>query len=978
MFEWQKYSQDSTDVPHYQKLLEFINLRAQASETPTQIQKQARNPSSTKSVASHTASADDANANCPLCKNEKHPLYVCARFKALSHDKMMAVLKENKLCLNCLRSGHFVKQCRSIHHCRKCQKPHHTLLHVDVDQASQNKSTPTPSPTPTPSSSKPVTSHAAASLTPDTLLMTCRVLVESPDGFTMEARALLDSASSASFVSERLAQTLCLPRSRQNTRISGVAGITHASPLQSIATLRLSSKRPPYKKMEISMIVVPRVTCDLPLHPVTFDQSWTHLDDLHLADPDFGRPGKIDLLLGVDVFAATLLQGRRSGTPGSPNAFETEFGWVLAGCLDETNPDLVTTHHVSVASDDLLRRFWEIEERPNTDATCLSTEERSVIQHFKETHYRNQDGRFVIPLPRKPHVKPLGESRSQAVRRFLSLERSLCSSGQFEVFREVIEEYFQMGHAESVPTAELEKSQEAVFYLPMHAVRKESSTTTKIRAVFDASAKSSSGVSLNDLLLVGPTVHSPLIDVLLRFRFHRIALTTDVSRMYRAVELTPSDKDLHRFVWRNEPTKDLRDFRMNRVTFGVSASSFAANMAVKQNALDLALEYPQAAAVVEKSFYVDDGLTGADSIQEAIQLQKQLQDLFGRGGFLLRKWNSNQPDVLQHLPPELRDTNQTQTLPSQEEYTKTLGIEWNTTTDHFRLTISNLPTVDVVTKCVLVSDVAKTFDALGWFSPAIIKVKILMQRLWELKIDWDDPLPAEIHAVWSQWRTELKCLSGKHIPRCYYPDGVNVVAVELHGFSDASENAYSAVVYLRLTDSVGEVHTSIVMSKTKVAPIKRLTIPRLELCGAHLLSQLLYHIQQVFNIPLNCIYAWTDSTVVLNWLVGTPRRFKTFVGNRVSHIVELVSPDRWSHVNGTDNPADCASQGLFPSELLEHDLWWNGPEWLKLPSSDWPKLTTSPDPEPSNEEKEVCLHLTLPQETPLISLNRFSHFTRYK
>ena len=284
----------------------------------------------------------------------------------------------------------------------------------------------------------------------------------------------------------------------------------------------------------------------------------------------------------------------------------------------------------------------------------------------------------------------------------------------------------------------------------------------------------------------------------------------------------------------------------------------------------------------------------------------------------------------------------------------------------------------MVTKRVLVSDVAKTFDALGWFSPAIIKVKILMQRLWELKIDWDDPLPAEIHAVWSQWRTELKCLSGKHIPRCYYPDGVNVVAVELHGFSDPSENAYSAVVYLRLTDSVGEVHTSIVMSKTKVAPIKRLTIPRLELCGAHLLSQLLYHIQQVFNIPLNCIYAWTDSTIVLNWLVETPRRFKTFVGNRVSHIVELVSPDRWSHVNGTDNPADCASRGLFPSELLEHDLWWNGPEWLKLPSSDWPKLTTSPDPEPSNEEKEVCFHLTLPQETPLISLNRFSHFTRYQ
>ena len=192
-----------------------------------------------------------------------------------------------------------------------------------------------------------------------------------------------------------------------------------------------------------------------------------------------------------------------------------------------------------------------------------------------------------------------------------------------------------------------------------------------------------------------------------------------------------------------------------------------------------------------------------------------------------------------------------------------------------------------------------------------------MQRLWELKIDWDDPLATDVHTAWLQWRSELKCLSSKHIPRCYYPDGADIVAIELHGFSDASENAYAAVVYLRLIDSTGQVHISMVMSKTKVAPIKRLTIPRLELCGAHLLSQHLYHIQQVFNIPLNCTYAWTDSTIVLSWLVGTPRRFKTFVGNRVSHIVELISPDRWRHVSGTDNPADCASRGLFPSELLE-------------------------------------------------------------
>ena len=171
------------------------------------------------------------------------------------------------------------------------------------------------------------------------------------------------------------------------------------------------------------------------------------------------------------------------------------------------------------------------------------------------------------------------------------------------------------------------------------------------------------------------------------------------------------------------------------------------------------------------------------------------------------------------------------------------------------------------------------FDVLGWFSPAIIKVKILLQRLWELKVDWDDPVPDSIKDSWLQWRSELQCLSDKHISRCYFPKGVTIESTQLHGFCDASEDAYAGVIYLRLTDLDGNVHVSLVIAKTKVAPIKRLTIPRLELCGANLLAQLLNHAKEVFHLSLRDIYAWTDSTIVLNWLSGNPRRFKTFVGN---------------------------------------------------------------------------------------------------
>ena len=346
---------------------------------------------------------------------------------------------------------------------------------------------------------------------------------------------------------------------------------------------------------------------------------------------------------------------------------------------------------------------------------------------------------------------------------------------------------------------------------------------------------------------------------------------------------------------------------MTRVTFGVSASSFAANMAVKQNAVDYAMEYPLAAKCVDTSFYVDDGLTGADSVQEATELQRQLQDLFSQGGFLLRKWNSSDSQAIQHLTVDLEDTKSTQEMPSTEEYTKTLGIHWHVPKDCFKLSLPSPTPLETLTKRGLVSDVAKTFDALGWFSPSTIKTKILMQQLWELKVDWDDPVPDEIHDAWLQWRNELHLLSQKAIPRCYFDKKSQVLSTEIHGFSDAS----AAVVYLRITDASNYTHISLVMSKSRVAPIKRLTIPRLELCGAQLLAQLIHHVRQVRDIPLSHVHAWKDSTIVL--------------------------------------------RGLYPSELLDHSLWWNGPTWLKKPPTSWPEKLPLPPNESDVEDKEVSL-----------------------
>lgn len=190
--------------------------------------------------------------------------------------------------------------------------------------------------------------------------------------------------------------------------------------------------------------------------------------------------------------------------------------------------------------------------------------------------------------------------------------------------------------------------------------------------------------------------------------------------------LAESDRDLHRFVWRSDPSQDLQDCRMTRVTFGVSASSYPANMAVRQNAIDHALEFPLAAKAVEESFYVNDGLAGADTVDGAIHLYQELQSLFKKGSFLLRKWNCSDAAVLQQIPPELHDPKPTHSISESDGYTKALGLEWNVASDCFRLTVPEWPSVENITKRTLVSDITKTFDILGWFSPTIVTMKLLL------------------------------------------------------------------------------------------------------------------------------------------------------------------------------------------------------------------------------------------------------------
>ncbi|XP_043263590.1 uncharacterized protein LOC122403871 [Colletes gigas] len=471
------------------------------------------------------------------------------------------------------------------------------------------------------------------------------------------------------------------------------------------------------------------------------------------------------------------------------------------------------------------------------------------------------------------------------------------------------------------------------FYLPHHAVIKPTSTTTKIRIVFDGSARSSTGLSLNDTLLTEPTIQDDIFALLVRFRLHTYVLTGDIEKMYRQFLIRPEDRRYQRILWRDNDDK-IKTYELNTVTFGLSPAPFLAIRSIQQLADDERVEAPVAATVLQRDLYVDDLLTGADTYTEAINLREQTIRLLKLGGLHIRQWASNEPRLLTGLPEA-----QMHTKYFGDATVKTLGVSWQARDDH--ITYSVDPNIETrVTKRTILSTIAKIFDPLGLLAPVITTAKLLMQQLWQLQLAWNESLPASIHTEWTTYVKELPLLNRTSFERHVCQRAMH--AVGLHGFCDASERAYGACLYVRLASP----------------PLKVVSLARLELCGAVLLASLVSTIHEINAFNFDSVRLWTDSTVVLSWLRKEPCTLKTFVANRVSEIQQKTDIAVWHHVQSEDNPADLISRGQSSARILNDSLWRHGPEWLANNVTDWPKsrfIITSEVPE------TVRAHVSRPQ-----------------
>ncbi|XP_062704228.1 uncharacterized protein LOC134286610 [Aedes albopictus] len=970
---------DHGELPTYEDTVEclknrcLILERCETANPPPPVTKSASGFQKLSSQKVANAVTSPTAVTCELCSGQ-HPNFKCSAFRNMTVAQRIAKVKEMKVCYNCLRKGHRSSTCSSEKTCSKCGQRHNSLLHLDdpdvPEQPEPQKQSAPPasvnvvaeaSPEPV-STTSALVSHVSStrksrSSPKEVLLLTALVSLVDESGRAHPCRALLDCASQVCLISSDMVQKLGKRPRPTNTEVVGVTGRKSAS--QEVVVSVVSNYGE--YKVDIPCLVMPQVSGTIPTRKIEIKR-WQIPANVALADPEFHTPKRIDLLIGNEFFFSLLKSGQMKLSDDLPLLQETVFGWVIAGPVDVPDQKVVFSHVVTKEdTSDLIEKFWAVEEVVGSFPS--TTEEQQVEDHFVDTHRRDETGRFVVRLPFRETVAELGDNRALALKRFFLLERRLQrhpdTKQQYEDF---ITEYEALGHCHEVFEA-ADPQWNCYLGLPHHAVMKLASSSTKLRVVFDATARSS-GPSLNDVLQVGPTIQNDLFSILLQFRRHRFAFSADITKMYRQVVVDERDTRFQRIFWGKQPTDPLRVLELNTVTYGTASAPFLATRSLVQLARDEKSEYPAAAEVVCEDFYIDDVLTGANTVAEAVRLRMDLQEMLAKGGFDIRKWCSNSDAVLEDVPEEEKE--KLVKIDDSENIVRTLGLLWDPNNDHFRFVVpSTEDMLQPVTKRFVLSRISRLFDPLGFVSPVVLVAKLLMQALWVRKLEWDEPIPEDLLAQWLKLSNSLTSLNQAKIPRCVIPEECETF--EIHGFADASSSAYGACLYLRAVKGNGDTCCNLFTSKSRVAPLTEMTIPRKELCAALLLSRLLVKVLSAFKLPMSKVVLWSDSQIVLSWLKKAPSRLDIFVRNRVAEINRNTHQYPWEYVRSADNPADVVSRGQMPEALNNNSLWWFGPDFLNQPHYEPAAVEEIPDCEMPEMKAEVIVNLATIELLPVFT-----------
>lgn len=901
--EWARKSEGQESDLEW--LLNFLGNEVQLrerSETFKSLKAESKVEEKKNKASSATAAALPSVTpaeSCGVCARP-HPTHRCYDLVKVNFTERRERMRNKGLCFKCLVRGHKASECSRK--CTSCNGDHHLILchkqsksrvgniECSKDDRRGNENT-------------TVTALVAKPEDAKVILQTLRVTVKGKRGST-SANILFDTGSDRTYVSRELVDRVGPEFVKTEVVSFATFGKKCPSPEEgrNVYSLEIEGLVQGHGKVQATEIPVVCVPLRRKGVPREFLESFKGLT---LAERSYTEEvGSVDILIGLDYYWK-LMKPNVVASDGGLVAQETCFGWIVSGAVGkrDSNETAVNCLCLCDLPDSVVRNFWNVEEGS-------VSENLSLVQEFRKD-LRKVDGRYEVALPWKSDMSSsLVDNFQSALFRLKGLVKKLGKDPDLgERYNAVLKEMEHDGIVEEVPPDEVTGNFPR-FYLPHFPVVREASSSTKVRPVFDASAKGPNGLSLNDCLETGPNLIPQLVEILIRFRRWPVAVVADVKKAFLQISVRPADRDVHRFLWESKGV--VRIMRINRVPFGDCSSPFLLNATVRSH-LEL-FEASEAVQELKENLYVDDWLSGANTEAEAKELAEEAQQVMSQAGMELSKWESNKSRVVGKSEPL--------------DFVKVLGLCWDPSNDCFMFVGLDVDISWRLTKRVILSLIARLFDPLGLLNPFTIGLKCAFQDLWRAGVEWDAEVPTSTAVQVQEWIDGLAELRNWKVPRCYFPRcWRDETALELHAFGDASEKAYGACVYL-VDKSTLEVSSTLVVSRTKVAPLKRVSLPRLELLAGLVAAELVVLVREALHLPDDTVYTcWTDSMVALGWIRGLPSRWKQFVANRVERIQRITSPDRWKHCPGKDNLADLVTRGVTASTLM-NSSWLSGPEWL--------------------------------------------------
>ncbi|XP_055589664.1 uncharacterized protein LOC129741877 [Uranotaenia lowii] len=869
---------------------------------------------------------------CKVCKSSNHRLRDCQEFKEMSVLQRLELVEKWKLCHVCL-NDHGKSWCRFKIRCDigDCRERHNPLLHKSVRRVVMN-------------------THFRSN---SSILFRVIPVILHYGRKSIKTTAFLDDGSSATLDEQSLADELGVVGQKEPLTITWTADVSRVEENSMRMNLKISS----WDDNELWCLNGTRTVGELqlPKQSMCFEdltEKHAHLRGLPIQSYSETCPG---LLIGLNNLHLMAPLETKMGGIGDPIAVRSKLGWAIYGPVRKQHIYSDSEFfgvHVEVSNEelhDLIKLQYTIEEA-TVSVVRESPEDVRARQILESTTIRVGD-RFETGLLWKTDDPKFPDNYHMAARRAKQLEHRLLKTP--ELFANVcqqIKEYQEKGYAHEASYEELvSSSPNKSWYLPLNVVLNPKKPG-KVRLVWDAAA-TVSGISLNSQLLKGPDMLVSLPAVINRFRERRIAFGADIREMYHQLQIRKQDRQAQRFLFRADPNERFKTFIMDVTTFGSTCSPCSAQFVKNRNAEEFVKQYPEAVAAITGNHYVDDYYDSADTEDQAVERALQVKYIHSKGGFELRNWVSNTHEVLQRVgdPKAEQIVHFNQDKASDTE--RVLGIIWDPKEDVFSFSTDHradikeyLENIKKPTKRVVLSCVMGFFDPLGLLAPFTVHGKTLIQDLWRSGCDWDQELSSECFGTWKRWIDLLPLVRTIRIPRCYLGQihSKDVTSLDLHVFTDASETAYGCVAYFRVTWA-GGIKCSLVMAKSKVAPLKQQSIPRLELMAAVLGAKMHQIIKQNHSFTIHKCYFWTDSQTTLSWIRSDQHRFKTFVAFRIGETQESTNISAWHWVPSKQNIADALTKWGQGPPLDSKSAWFNGPEFFYEPTDQWPKQECSTD-----------------------------------